>query len=236
VGTDGANPLAGLVQGTDGSLYATTAHGGASNAGTVFKIGAGKTFTTLYSFTGGADGGYPTGTLVEGTDGNFYGTTQGGGSTNCLGGCGTVFQITPFGVLTTLHSFSGTDGGVPFGGLVQHTSGVFYGTTFAGGILTMCTNTGEKGCGTVFSLDMGLGPFIKTVLNYGLPGSRVQILGTGLTGATSVTFNGTPASTFTVVSDTYMTAVVPTGATTGPIQVTTPTGTLTSNGNFIVGP
>jgi len=83
---------------------------------------------------------------------------------------------------------------------------------------------------------MGLGPFIETVLNYGTPGSRLQILGTGLTGATAVTFNGTPATTFTVVSDTYMTAAVPAGATTGPIQVTTPSGTLTSNVNFNVGP
>jgi len=112
-------------------------------------------------------------------------------------------------------------------GLMQHTNGLFYGTAQSGGTF---------GGGTIFSLDMGLGPFIKTVLNFATPGSNVQILGTALTGATSVTFNGTPATTFTVVSDTFMTAIVPAGATTGPIQVTTPTQTLTSNMNFIVGP
>jgi hypothetical protein len=81
---------------------------------------------------------------------------------------------------------------------------------------------------------LGLGPFIKTVLNFGKVGSTVQILGTGLTGATAVTFNGKPATCFSVVSDTFMTAMVPDGATTGPIEVTTPKETLKSNLNFNV--
>jgi len=119
------------------------------------------------------------------------------------------------------------------GGLVQHTNGLFYGTTVLGGTAAACL---PLGCGTVFSLDMGLGRFIKPVFNYATVGSTVQILGTGLTGATAVAFNGVPASSFRVVSDTFMGAIVPTGATTGPIKVATPTGTLTSNVNFIVGP
>ena len=79
------------------------------------------------------DGQAPAAPLVQGTDGNFYGTTDNGGtSPNCQSGCGTVFQLTPDGVLTTLHSFDGSDGQEP-SGLVQATDGPFYGTTFVGG-------------------------------------------------------------------------------------------------------
>jgi len=226
--TDGAYPAAGLIQGSDGNLYGTTEFGGTNKHGTVFKITLGGTLTTLYNFTGSADGKLPYAPLVEGTDGNFYGTTVSGGSSiACAGGCGTIFQITSAGVLTTLHTFTGTDGDESVGGLVQHSNGLFYGTTEFGGASDL---------GTIFSIDMGLGPFIKTTTTLGKVGSRVQILGQGLTGSTSVTFNGTPAMTFNVDGDTYMTAIVPTGATTGPVQVTTPTGTLTSNVNFRVAP
>jgi hypothetical protein len=79
---------------------------------------------------------------------------------------------------------------------------------------------------------MGLDPFITFVLPVGKPGQTAQILGQGLTGTTSVTFNGVAATKFTVVSDTYMTSVVPAGATTGPVVITTPTGNLTSNVSF----
>lgn len=81
---------------------------------------------------------------------------------------------------------------------------------------------------------MGLGPFIKLVSAIGKVGSRVQILGQGLTGTTAVMFSGVPAQSFAVESDTFMAAVVPAGATTGPVQVTTPSGTLTSNVVFRV--
>jgi hypothetical protein len=84
----------------------------------------------------------------------------------------------------------------------------------------------------MFSLNMGLGPFITFVQPTGKVGQAVQILGQGLKGTTSVTFNGIAATSFTVVNDTYMTAVAPTGATTGPVVVTTPSGALTSNVSF----
>jgi len=111
--------------------------------------------------------------------------------------------------------------------LVQHTNGKFYGATVGGGAFFQ---------GTVFSFDVGLGPFIAFVLPYGRVGSGVQILGQGLTGTTAVTFNGVPATTFNVASDTFMGAIVPPGATTGPIQVTTPNGVLTSNVNLQIVP
>lgn len=132
-GTDGALPHV-VVQGSDSNFYGTTTYGGGTPAqsGTVFKITPAGTVTTLYSFTGGADGGNSIAGLVQGSDGNFYGTTFYGGLFvgNCNSGCGTVFQITPTGTLTTLYSFTGgTDGGNSGSGLVQGSDGNFYGTT-----------------------------------------------------------------------------------------------------------
>ena len=122
--------------------------------------------------------------------------------------------------------------------LVQSTNGTFYGDTSNGGPTdkTNCSNSGSPfGCGTVFHLSLGLKPFIKTAQPSGGVGDSIIILGNGLTGSTSVKFNGTTAA-FTVVSDTEITANVPAGATTGTIQVLTPSATLTSNTAFHVLP
>ncbi len=132
-------------------------------------------------------------------------------------------MFTPEGTLTTLHSFDYyTDGAWPPGGLLQATDGTFYGVT-------------EGGSGTLFSLDMGLGPFVSFVHNPAKVGGSFGILGQGLTGTTGVSLNGTLA-TFTVKSDTLILATVPAGATTGYVTVTTPSGTLTSNVPFHVMP
>jgi len=130
-GTDGSDPYAGLVQGTDGNLYGTTLYGGPDNVGTIFKIATSGALTTLYSFctqTYCTDGSSPEAGLVQATDGNLYGTTGSGGAYNY----GTVFKITLAGILTTLHSFSETDGSGP-AGLVQADDGNFYGITEYGG-------------------------------------------------------------------------------------------------------
>jgi uncharacterized repeat protein (TIGR03803 family) len=130
--TEGAGPTAGLVQGSDGNFYGTTASGGAHYQGTVFKIDAAGNLTTLHSFSGSPnEGAAPVAGLVQGTDGNFYGTTAAGGTHYQ----GTAFGITPAGVLTVLHSFSGSpsEGAAPVAGLVQGTDGNFYGTTALGG-------------------------------------------------------------------------------------------------------
>jgi uncharacterized repeat protein (TIGR03803 family) len=222
--TDGNDPTAQLTQGTDGNFYGTTFEGGANgDYGTVFKITSGGTLTTLHSFTG-SDGDYPQAGLVQGTDGNLYGTTRSGGAHCHAAGCGTIFNITTSGTLATLHSFDVTDGGDPVAGLVQGTNGNFYGTTAAGG---------THNDGTVYSLSVGLGPFVKTNPTSGPVGASVTILGTNLTGATSVTFNGTTA-VFKVRSSTKITTTVPAGATTGTVQVVTPGGTLSSNVRFTV--
>jgi uncharacterized repeat protein (TIGR03803 family) len=153
---DGAAPRAGLVQGTDGNFYGTTRQGGYlgcyTGCGTVFQITPSGTLTTLHTFDG-TDGSDPYAGLVQGTDGNFYGTTSQGGGGPCNPyGCGTVFQITPAGTLTTLHSFAGSDGAFPHAGLVQATDGNFYGTTSGGGASGNC---GDYGCGTVFKITAG---------------------------------------------------------------------------------
>ncbi len=246
---DGQSPYAGLVQGTDGNFYGTTQSGGVNvgtfggaGAGTVFKITPTGALTTLYSFctqAGCTDGQTPYAGLVQGTDGDFYGTTYYGG-TNPLSysspafGAGTLFKVTPAGTLTTLYNFCSqvgcTDGENPMGELVQDTNGEFYGTTEYGGVV--CSpNSVDVGCGTVFSLSVGLGAFVETQTTSGEVGASVKILGTNLKGATRVAFNGTPAS-FKLVSGSEITATVPPGATTGKVRVVTPGGTLSSSVPF----
>src|SRR5438552_3203503 len=137
----GGSPSGALIQGTDGNFYGTTQIGGANNScdnggptgcGTIFKLTSGGTLTTLHSFNG-TDGWKPFARLVQGTDGNFYGTTELGG----VYGGGKVFRMTPAGALTTLYSFCAqtgcTDGQAPFAALIQSSNGNFYGTTGGGG-------------------------------------------------------------------------------------------------------
>jgi uncharacterized repeat protein (TIGR03803 family) len=144
-GNDGGYPSAGLVQGSDGNFYGTTEYGGTYGYGTVFQISTTGALTSLYSFTGTNDGANPVAGLVQGSDGNFYGTTSVGGTFgSAVGGYGTVFKISTSGALTSLYSFTGTnDGANPQAGLVQSSDGSFYGTTYNGGVV---------GAGTAFRL------------------------------------------------------------------------------------
>ncbi|HWY55407.1 MAG TPA: choice-of-anchor tandem repeat GloVer-containing protein [Terriglobales bacterium] len=226
--TDGAYPFGGLILGTDGNFYGQTDLGGASQYGafgTVYKMTRSGKVTTLHSFEQ-TDGDNPISDLVKGTDGNLYGTASYGGK---YPNFGTVFKITSSGTFTTLHNFDSTDGSYPYAGLIQATNGKFYGATFAGGSSTAC----EFGCGTVFSLSVGLGPFVKTLPNSGKVGAAVRILGSDLTGVSSVTFNGTTAK-FTVISKSELETSVPSGATTGTVEVKTTKNTLNSNVAFRV--
>jgi uncharacterized repeat protein (TIGR03803 family) len=226
-GTDGANPYAPLVQASNGNFYSTTVEGGANGYGTVFSITAGGTLSTLHSFDS-TDGANSYAALVQATNGTLYGTTTEGGTANCSFGqpCGTIFSVTSGGTVTTQHSFDVTDGEKPYGGLVQDTDGTFYGVTYEGGV---------SNYGTIFSLAVGLHPFVETLPTSGLVGATVKILGTNLTGTTSVKFNGT-AATFTVVSSSEITTRVPTGASTGFVTVVTPHRGLTSGQKFRVTP
>ncbi len=232
---DGAEPYSGLVQASDGDFYGTTWSGGANliGGGTVYQITRAGTVILLHSFACGDDGCNPGAAPIQATDGNLYSTTNSGGA-NCVpqGGCGTIFEITTGGSLTTLYNFcpandrpSCSDGYGPTSGLFQDANGTFYGTIPSGG--------NSQGYGTAFSLSNGLGPFVETVPVLGKVGEPVVILGTDLTGATSVTFNGT-AATFTVSAPSAIKTTVPPGATTGRVKVVTPIGTLESNVAFEV--
>jgi uncharacterized repeat protein (TIGR03803 family) len=126
-------------------MYGTTFEGGASTQGTVFKLDATGKETVLYSFAG-ADGANPTAGLVQDGAGNFYGTTDNGGSSGCgaVGGCGVVFKLDTTGKETVLYSFTNAaDGATPVGGVIMDTAGNLYGTTY----------NSPSGCGTVFKVD-----------------------------------------------------------------------------------
>jgi uncharacterized protein (TIGR03437 family) len=211
--TDGAYPQhAWLTQGKDGNLYGTTGYGSTgfgTTPGSVFKMTTGGTLTTLHFFSG-ADGLDPRGVLTQGTDGNFYGITLGGGSdvVDCVNGCGTIFKITPGGALTTLHSFRGTDGACPSAGLVQASDGSFYGTTTAGGIgfAGAADMVGCSGLGTIFKITAD--GTLTTIYSFGghADGSKPSA---GLLQATDGNFYGnasgtlfkiTPGGTLTTLS------------------------------------
>jgi len=276
-GTDGWGPEA-LVQGTDGSLYGTTYHGGTNvyacgGCGTVFKITTGGEFTSLHSFDF-LDGSNPNAPLVQ-ARGEFYGTTFEGGYVafeGCSSGCGTIFKISSSGAFATVHEFHFGDGGSLESGLLEATDGNLYGEspdegngnvislTLPATVTTVYSFPSEDGSGgytaplqatdgefygiyggnydgvpAVFSLGTGLGPFVAFVIASGRVGQTAEILGQGFTGTSSVTFNGVAAESYSVVSDTYLTAVVPSGATTGAVVVITPGGVLTSNVGFRIG-
>lgn len=222
--SDGGFPY-GLTIGADGNFYGVTQGGGTDEQkGTIFKVNSKGTLTTLHIFCSnpGRNGGCPDGanpvtppTLAS--DGYYFGMTPGSGDNS------SIYGVTPAGVFKKLYQYKFPSAGGS-AGLVQGTNGLFYGTTGP---------DSAGGQGTVFSLDVGLDPYVKTQPGGGAIGAQVIILGTNLTGATAVSFNGTPAS-FTVVSASEITTTVPSGAKTGRVQVATQAGTLTSNLPFVV--
>src|SRR5580658_1600476 len=220
---DSGLPWNQLVEVSAGVFYGTTIQGQGTDTqwGTIFSITQDGTLTTLHTFDG-HDGVTPE-QLILGTDGNLYGTAEDGGTGN---GYGDIFQMTQSGTLTVLCGFntSGPIGDDPTGGLLEGTDGIFYGTNSYGGSGIV---------GTIYQMSTGLAPFVNTLPASGKVGATVKILGTNLTGATLVPFNGTPAE-FTVVSATQIKAVVPRNATTGKVGVTTPGGTLVSAQTFQV--
>ncbi len=143
-GADGGYPFGyeqGVIMDSAGNLYGTTTYGGVAGAGVVFKLDRKGDETVLYSFTGGADGGYPTAGVIQDWAGNLYGTTNGGGAA----GAGVVFKLDRKGNESVLYSFTGgTDGGYFLAGLIQDWAGDLYGTTAYGG---------AAGAGVVFKLD-----------------------------------------------------------------------------------
>jgi len=266
------------VEGTDGDFYGTTNNGGPDsdcNCGVVYKATAAGKITVLYTFPSGQ--GSPVGQLVQGSDGNFWGVTDG----SAFISCGELFKISSSGDFTVVHTFAGqpTDACGPVSGLIAGSDGNLYGVSPPGGsanygviykvdpstdafdvIYSFCSgstctfygpgpvliqdtngtfygNTGgsSDGGSDFFSFDTGLGPFVRTLTQSGDVGASIEFYAQDFTGTTEVEFNGTSA-TFTVDSDYELTATVPSDATTGPVSVVTPSGTLTALSKFSVTP
>ena len=147
--TDGAIPVGGLIRDTQGTLYGTTAGGGLSNYGVVFKLDTSGTETVLYSFAGSTtDGCIPHGNLLRDKTGNLYGTAGYCGAF----GYGTVFKLATTGTETVLHSFTGSDGANPLSSLIMDKKGNFYGATAFGGDLNCYDGGVGRGCGVVYKL------------------------------------------------------------------------------------
>ena len=219
----GSFPIGGLVEGTDGNLYGTTTAGGSTNAGVIYRITPTGAYTMLVSFDNvhtlngyEADAG-----LIAGADGNLYGATVWGGQF----GYGVIFSMTTGGAYSVLYSFDAPHGDGAYATPMQHTSGNIYGTT---------TRGGGGGKGVVYGFSDGLASFIQLTSSTGIVGKTVGILGRGFSGASSVEFNGTPTS-FHVISNTFMTAIVPSGET-GFVRVDTTSGNLVSGKIFRVTP
>ncbi len=159
-GNNGTFPAGGLIVDSAGNLYGTALDGGPAGFGTIFQItqsNGAPTLTVLHNFVGGDDGAGPIGSLVFDNAGNLYGATiVGGGSANCMFGCGTIYELSPPiqpgdpWAETVLYTFSGTsDGGNPQAGLAIDQGGNLYGTALGG---NPSCNSGKTGCGVVFEL------------------------------------------------------------------------------------
>ncbi len=220
--TNGINPN-GLTLGSGGDFYGSTEYGGITNSahpigfGTVFKAAPNGTLTTLASFSN-SEGANPVGPLTVGNDGNFYGTTVGGGNA----GDGTVFRVTTNGILTTLVSFTGNNGSLPEAALTLGNDGNFYGTTTWGGI---------NGVGTVFKVTTN-GSLISLVSFDGSNGKYpVAPLTQGndgnFYGTTSVGGNAGDGTVFRVTTNGTLTTLVSFTNATNPNGIT-----LGNDGNF----
>ena len=198
--SDGSQPLGTLARGPINNYYSTAYQGGPSAFGCVYQMLKNGIVNVLYDFTGGADGGNPYAGLILGNDGSYYGTTTTGGGTNAQG---TAFSITRAGALRTLATFTGTNGLVPQGGLLQAADGSFYGTTVEGGALgygTVFRLSTNGGLTTLFSFAGTNGGYPAATLIQGTDGS---LYGT--------TFGGGPAdlgSVFKITTNGTLTTLL----------------------------
>ena len=220
-----------LALADNGNLYGSTMNAGSECRGTIFELTQAGTLTTLITTTGASAVCSPT-TLIEASDGKLYGVDTKGGF-----GHGRIFRLTLSGALSTIHDFAadGSEGiyGQTFGpALVQGSDGKLYGASGSGG------PGGVTAGGTIYSLDLGLPKPLPRIRYFspasGTVGSGVLIVGANLLGLNQVKFNGAPATQFASRGSNYAVAIVPSGATSGPIMVTTPNGNVTSKASFTV--
>ena len=239
----GQNPCTGVIQGKDGKLYGATNQGGANGTGTIYKItAAGTSYADLHDFNNPTDASCVNNenantvllNLLQVTDGTFYGVNPAYGAN----GNGSVFKLTSANVFSAfLFPNPPADGDQPAGTLIQNTNGLVYGTTPSGGTNSFCQPSSE--CqGTLFSVKTGDAPFVnlESTQKTGFVGSSVGMFGQGFSSASVVKFGGVAATSVTLTGTTYLTAVVPAGAHTGTVVVTTGSTKLTSPQTYKVKP
>jgi len=219
--------LFGLIQASNGNLYGTLPESGSAGAGTIYEAKLDGTMQTIYQFPN-RQLGIPDG-LVEASDGKLYGMAQGEYNTG-YNGYSSIFRIDPgTHQFETIFALKNSEyGGCPCR-LIQGSDGKLYGTSF---------NLGLYGAGTIFVLNAGLPPPEPRIRSFGpssgAVGQKVLLWGRDMLGTTAVDFNGTPATNFVVASSQGVWADVPSGATSGPITITTPNGSFTSKESFTV--
>jgi len=215
-----------LILASNGKFYGTIPEGGAANAGAIYEASMDGTYRTVYEFTN-ANTGIPE-TLLETSDGVIYVTTR--GFFEQAQGYSTVVRLNPStGKVTMMHEFKDAANGECECRFVQASDGKLYGAA---------ANAGTYQGGTIFSLDLGL-PKPLPRISYigpksGDAGDTVLLFGSNLFSTSAVSFNGTPATSFEVPSSQGVWVKVPTGATTGPITLTTPAGTVTTMEIFTI--
>lgn len=212
-----------LIEATNGKFYGTLSEAGTAGAGLVYEATLGGQMRTIYEFPQRTTGAPST--LMQASDGMLYGTTIGNDVHLQNNAVSTIFRLDPSnGNFETLYKFAGRDCACQ---LVQGSDGRIYGISYY-----------QNSYGTFFVLDLGLAPpmpFIKTFgPESGGVGQVVLLWGHDLLGTTGVSFNGTPAETFSVPTGEGVWATVPAGATTGPVSITTPNGTYVTGQNFTV--
>jgi uncharacterized repeat protein (TIGR03803 family) len=195
--SNGEGPQGTLVEDSSGNLFGTTYQGGPGGHGTVFEVAYNSGIVTTLASFNGSNGAYPTAGVVEDSSGDLFGTTQSGGP----GGSGTVFEVAHnSGAVTTLASFNNSTGAYPEGGLIEDSSGNFFGTT---------TRGGTSGAGTVFELMIPT-PVVTSLSSTSAPeSSTITVNGANFTPSSVVQFNGASAPSTTFVSSTQLLATVP---------------------------
>ncbi|MGB9074803.1 MAG: choice-of-anchor tandem repeat GloVer-containing protein [Terriglobales bacterium] len=236
--TTGQTPCTGMIQGKDGKLYGATNQGAANGSGNIYKLTFAGVATDLHDFNNATDASCvnnigPPVNLLQVTDGTFYGVNPAFGPN----GNGSIYKLTSAKAFSAfLFPNPPVDGDLPSSTLIQNTNGLVYGTTPSGGsIPPNC----PQGCqGTFFSVATGDAPFVnlEPTEKTGNVGASVGMFGQGFSNASVVKFGGVAATSVTLSGTTYLTAVVPAGAHTGAVTVTTGGTKLTSPQTYKVAP
>jgi uncharacterized repeat protein (TIGR03803 family) len=233
----GYAPCTGVIQGKDGKLYGATNQGGANNFGNIYNLTTAGVHTVLHDFVQATDAscvdnvGRTNVNLLQVTDGNFYGVNGAYGPN----GNGSIYKLTSAKVFTAfLFPNPPVEGNLPLSTLIQHTNGLIYGTTPSGGSIP-CLPCSQ---GTFFKVSTGDVPFVKLEPSEqaGNVGAKVGMFGQGFSTASVVKFGGVASTSVTLEGTTYLTAVVPAGAHTGAVTVTTGATILTSSKTYKVKP